>query len=238
VTTLHNRRKHSRNQRGFTLIEIAIVLVISGVLQGQQLIENSRVKSATNDFNGIAAAMLSYRDRYGKFPGDDGPLSALIARGGSWGDVEVGGNGDGILEAKAASTFDTSTETAGEGGINLFQHLRAAGFITGGAASTTLPENPFGGFIGVTSEPILSDGRSGEVSGTATMAGVKICMSNVPGTAVQSLDNELDDGDTQRGRFRAIADVSGTAGRTPPTTPALANAVDENTNYTVCYRVF
>ncbi|MEX2367719.1 MAG: prepilin-type N-terminal cleavage/methylation domain-containing protein, partial [Pseudohongiellaceae bacterium] len=67
------------SQKGFTLIEIAIVLVIiglllGGVLQGQQLIENSRVKSATNDFNGVAAGAFSYQDRYGRLPGDDGPL--------------------------------------------------------------------------------------------------------------------------------------------------------------------
>ncbi|MEQ9023070.1 MAG: prepilin-type N-terminal cleavage/methylation domain-containing protein, partial [Pseudomonadales bacterium] len=69
-------RKTPRSQAGFTLIEIAVVLVIiglllGGVLQGQQLIENSRVKSATNDFNGIAAAAFSYQDRYGRLPGDD-----------------------------------------------------------------------------------------------------------------------------------------------------------------------
>ena len=53
-------------QSGFTLIEIAIVLVIvglllGGVLQGQQLIENSRVRAAVNDFNGVPAAAFSYK---------------------------------------------------------------------------------------------------------------------------------------------------------------------------------
>jgi len=71
---------------GFTLIEIAIVLVIiglllGGVLQGQQLIENSRVKNATNTFNGIAAAAFSYQGRYGRMPGDDGNTAALDTRG-------------------------------------------------------------------------------------------------------------------------------------------------------------
>jgi prepilin-type N-terminal cleavage/methylation domain-containing protein len=84
-----NIKQQSRKQRGFTLIEIAIVLVIiglllGGVLQGQQLIENSRVKSATNDLNGLSAAAFSYQDRYGRLPGDDGPLATLQARGGSW----------------------------------------------------------------------------------------------------------------------------------------------------------
>src|SRR5687768_17033400 len=114
-------------QRGFTLIEIAIVLVIiglllGGVLQGQQLIENSRVKSATNDFNGIAAGAFSYQDRYGRLPGDDGDATALAARGDSWA-AAVAGNTDGVINADAANTF---TGAAGES-AGFFQHLRAAG---------------------------------------------------------------------------------------------------------------
>ena len=73
------RSSRRRAQSGFTLVEIAIVLVIiglllGGVLKGQELIENGRVKSAAADMNGITAAYNSYLDRYRKLPGDDGPV--------------------------------------------------------------------------------------------------------------------------------------------------------------------
>ena len=79
--------KMSKKQSGFTLIEIAIVLVIiglllGGVLQGQQLIENSRVRNAVNTINGTSAAAFAYVDRYRRFPGDD--AGAVTARGASW----------------------------------------------------------------------------------------------------------------------------------------------------------
>jgi prepilin-type N-terminal cleavage/methylation domain-containing protein len=233
VTTMKTLNiQQGRSQGGFTLIEIAIVLVIiglllGGVLQGQQLIENSRVKSATNSFNGTAAAIFSYQDRYGRLPGDDGPIATLTARGGSWSAVTLAGNANGILQAPAAQTFDN----AGTGeGIALFQHLRAAGFITGDPSNTNLPQNPFGGLIGITNEVVLSGGTP-----ASTMPGIKICMSNVSGSAAQALDTQLDDGAANTGRFRAIADPTG---NTPPGATAVATpAYDENTNYTVCYRM-
>ena len=48
-------------QSGFTLIEIAIVLVIiglllGGVLKGQELINSAKIKNVANDLNGISAA--------------------------------------------------------------------------------------------------------------------------------------------------------------------------------------
>ncbi|MBV2234391.1 MAG: prepilin-type N-terminal cleavage/methylation domain-containing protein, partial [Sterolibacterium sp.] len=69
-------------QSGFTLVEIAIVLVIiglllGGVLKGQEMVENSRVKNAINEMNGVAAAYNSYLDRYRRLPGDDGDLDTL-----------------------------------------------------------------------------------------------------------------------------------------------------------------
>ena len=223
--------KSVSTQSGFTLIEIAIVLVIiglllGGVLQGQQLIENSRVKSATNFFNGIAAAAFSYQDRYGRMPGDDGPaLANLTARGGAWGNIPTTafGNTDGILTATAANAFAGSGE-----GAFFFTHLRAAGFITGDPATPVgsaaiLPSNPFGGVIGMVGATIWTN-----------MNGNKICMSNVPGSAAIALDNQLDDGTSDTGRFRAEQDTTGV---TPPTSATAATAYDENLNYTVCYRM-
>jgi prepilin-type N-terminal cleavage/methylation domain-containing protein len=219
-------RALSRAQRGFTLIEIAIVLVIiglllGGVLQGQQLIENSRVKSAVNDFNGIAAATFSYQDRYGRLPGDD--PDAIDDRGESWPDATaLMTAGDGILDADAADAF-----TAGGEVEAFFSNLRSAGFIPGDPADTgaaSLPQNPFGGLTSVVSQ----------VTHT-TLNGTKVCMGNVGGSAAIALDTQLDDGNIESGRFRATED-----GGVPNEAPALtfdATAYSEDLSYTVCYRI-
>ncbi|MDI6891294.1 MAG: prepilin-type N-terminal cleavage/methylation domain-containing protein, partial [Thermodesulfovibrionales bacterium] len=60
---------------GFTLIELAIVLVIIGiilgaVLKGQELINNARAKRIQNDLRGFESMMWTYYDRKGRFPGD------------------------------------------------------------------------------------------------------------------------------------------------------------------------
>src|ERR1700674_5205343 len=64
------------SQSGFTLVEIAIVLVIiglllGGILKGQEMITQAKIKNIVNDFNGITAAINSYQDRYRSLPGDD-----------------------------------------------------------------------------------------------------------------------------------------------------------------------
>ena len=210
-------------QSGFTLIEIAIVLVIvglllGGVLQGQQLIENSRVRAAVNDFNGVPAAAFSYMDRYRRFPGDDGNAGAVQARGGAWANVTSGGNNNGTLDGGIANTFNPNSELLG-----FWQHLRAAGFIAGNPATTgaaAAPQNPFGGLIGVNSEVIQG-----------MPAGVnKLCMNNVGGSAALALDGRLDDGVPSTGNFRA------NAAATPANTAATGGYLVD-TLYTVCNRM-
>ena len=209
-------------QSGFTLIEIAIVLVIvglllGGVLQGQQLIENSRVRAAVNDFNGVPAGAFSYMDRYRRFPGDDGNAAAVQARGGAWATVTSGGNNNGTLDGAIGNTFNPTGELLG-----FWQHLRASGFIPGNPATTgsaAAPQNPFGGLIGINSS--LIQGMPAGVN--------KVCMNNVGGAAALALDGRLDDGVPNTGNFRANAAATPNA--------SAATAYDVDTLYTVCNRM-
>lgn len=214
-------------QSGFTLVEIAIVLVIvglllGGVLKGTELIENSKVKRAANEINGVAAAYHSYVDRYSRIPGDDGNANTLRQRGGAWASITQGGNNNGVLEVTLAQTFTGAGENT-----DFWQHLKAAGFIKGNpgdANAAALPRNAFGGLIGVT---------TGTMGGG--LAGLKACLSQVPGKSAVALDNQLDDGLGQTGNVRATEGVA--TQNTAPLSTVLPANYSEDEEYTICVRL-
>ncbi len=183
------------NQRGFTLVEIAIVLaivglVLGGVFQGQALVDSARVRAMSTEISGIQTAMLSFQDRYRAIAGDFSKASLQIDS------AAVAGNGNGRIDASA--------ERAG-----VWQQLSLAGFISGsydgvqgatGTASdvncspTTCPQNPFSGFYKI------SYGSQAADSGDA--ANEIFTGDQVPVHILSQLDARLDDGVANTGKFR------------------------------------
>src|SRR5271157_1989428 len=93
-----------RREAGFTLVELAIVLVIiglilAGIIKGQELITNAKIKRTYNVQKEIAAAIYTYFDRYQYYPGDDPQAAAKFTN-----PAVTNGNGDGTISVGGAST--------------------------------------------------------------------------------------------------------------------------------------
>lgn len=206
----------NKKQSGFTLIEIAIVLVIigfllGGVLKGQEMINNSKIKRVVNDVNGVAAAYYSYLDRYAAFPGDD-PNSAT-----RWSLVGIDGDGNGAIDV---GSWDTD---AGDEASRLWLHLRLSGLVSGpitdDAAGRSHPTNSFGGIVGV------QDGNFG-------LAGPVACLSGLESKFAEIIDFQLDDGDATTGSLRGEVSASEAA-----TSTAYSDASWTGNKGFVCYQL-
>ncbi len=214
-------------QTGFTLIELAIVLVIiglllGGVLRGQELINSARVKSLTRDFQNTQVYLYGYQDRFRSIPGDDGnaaarlpgPPPAISAIGANANNGQI----DGVWNDPVA---------AGSEAILFWQHVRMAGLAPGptalGAAAFE-PVNANNGRIGIQSlavaPPIV--GMTGSYV---------VCSDLIVGRDALQIDTTLDDGETSTGNIRARP-TGAAAAATPSATISLA--ANASAPHTVC----
>jgi len=192
--TVNSKLSDRCKQGGFTLVEIAIVLVIiglliGGVLKGREMITNAKIKRIENDFAGVSAAIFAYQDRYGVLPGDDPAAATRFA--GTWTAAD-NGNGNGNISGGWNSTVNTNESR------KIWKHLRGAGLIAGPVDNTNAsyqqPSNAFGGLTGID-------------LAVYNLSGHNIVFGEIPGDIAAILEARGDDGVPNSGSIQS----SGTA---------------------------
>jgi prepilin-type N-terminal cleavage/methylation domain-containing protein len=177
-------------QQGFTLVEIAIVLVIiglllGGILKGQEMITQAKIKNVVADFSGISAAYYGYQDRYRAIPGDDNNA------GTRWSGATPG-NGNGVV----AGTYNATCATATDESCQWWDHLRRAGFVAGNGKQQ--PFNAVTGIIGVQT----GDGAATTGPALGGFAGLIVCSAGLPDKIAIAVDTQMDDGAIGTGTVR------------------------------------
>jgi prepilin-type N-terminal cleavage/methylation domain-containing protein len=204
-----------KRQQGFTLVEIAIVLVIiglllAGVLKGQELIYNQKVKSTYDNYRQMTAAMYGYQDRYKALPGDDPAATTrgFIAQPGV---VIVNGNGDGYIVGGNNQCL-TAALAPGSEVCQANYHLRLSGFLTG--EGTISAQHALGGVVTLNSPAGLG------FVGTF-VAPTTICWHGLPNKAAQQIDLSYDDGKATTGSMQGSADYTTLLAAAPDATSAV-----------------
>lgn len=193
-------------QRGFTLIEIAIVLVIiglllGGVLKGQELITSARVRNLIAQQDGTKAAYFGFVDRFRALPGDYGAAIANI----NGVAATAFGNGNGQIEGAGTPPAGGAANED----VAVWDHLSKAGFITGSYTHTAgvytaanAAVNPYTAFIVLRFDNVYADnGTPGSRHNLKT--GVQ-----VPADLLAEIDRKVDDGLPQSGSFRFTAGIA------------------------------
>lgn len=192
-----------RNTKGFTLIELAIVLVIIGiiigaVLKGQDLIVNARAKKFINWEKSWEVAQWQFFDRMGRFAGDEGKNGVI-------GDNNAG-----------AGTETLTTKSA-------LDEILNANFINPPAQSISLGASTFYTMMGYGTATV---NRNAIVLCKTSPFNVAAPCATVLTTDelvyFQSLDTALDgSADPLAGNVRGITAATGVAGTTYPAITAI-----------------
>ena len=209
-----------RHQNGFTLVEIAIVLVIiglllGGVLKGQELINSAKVKNMATDFRNVPLYIYGYQDRFKALPGDDKNVATNLT-GGTLATTN-GTPGNGKIEGPWKDPALTDESAL------FWQHVRLAGLATGAttpAPTGYLPTNADGGQIGVQS---TASAYIGGMTGAYL-----VCSAGVQGRYAKQLDATMDDGVHTTGSMQVVPE-NHKAGDAAP-----ADALVDDETYNVC----
>ena len=229
-------------QQGFTLVEIAIVLVIiglllGGILKGQEMITQAKIKNVIADFSGVSAAYHGYQDRYRAIPGDD-PNA-----GSRWTTAPAAfpGSGNGVVDGTYNNACPAVSIATTPESCMWWDHLRRAGFVSGNGAQQ--PFNAVTGQIGVqTGNGAAAPVLGASAAGAGGFSGLIICSANLPDKIAIAVDTQMDDGQrltgTVRGQLQAAPNPTIVQDATSASAGGATNYAETGTNTYVLCRAF
>jgi prepilin-type N-terminal cleavage/methylation domain-containing protein len=208
-------------QRGFTLVEIAIVLVIiglliGGILRGQELITSARVRNMIDQKSSVQAAYYGFIDRFRMQPGD--LTAAQAAQVNNAAAPALIGPGNGTVDWQDSPMF--------------FNNLAQSGFLSCAQCMTALTVSPTVAQIGNTNSPtnvygaplVYESALPGNAAanffmtptGTTEVTKPKLTTGGqVSSEVLAEFDRKIDDGNPTTGNTRASAFYFGGGTSTP-----------------------
>lgn len=186
--------KFNKSSRGFSLIEVAIAVVVIGIitgfaLKGRELLQTVKLRAAISQVNTIKIATQMFIDKYGVFPGALANANEVLGKN------ITNGNGNNSISSK-------------EDAIRFWQQLNASGGITLNL-NAGFPTNKLGGIFTISSNISAYPGTwivmCGSTEDNKTFTGI------VTPEEASFIDKECDTGDPTNGDVRVLKASNATA---------------------------
>ncbi len=190
-----------KDEKGFTLVELAIVMVIiglliGGILKGQEMIANAQVSATVAQLKGVSAAANTFQDMFDALPGDI-TVPGVRLQGCAAAPCNTAGNGDSIIGGVPGTV-------AGEN-LSFWAQLNAADLLTGvdgsavAAWGRALPSAKAGGglTVGYTATGALTNGLGTGRGGHYIMlqgSPAAVASAALSASEAARMDRKMDDG--------------------------------------------
>jgi prepilin-type N-terminal cleavage/methylation domain-containing protein len=218
------------NNKGFSLVEISIGLVVvgllvSGVFAGQALIKSARLKSVISDLQNYTTAVNAFYDQFGYWPGDFPNAHAIWACGNGVAPTGCNGNGNGVIESASPNAGTEQGRT--------WQHLALANMVPGNFDGTTKPKSKYsGGFYSMSSETIFGYTGIAIAFGANNTTSLSATNGLLSVLDAQNIDRKIDDGVANTG-FLMAASGDNKGANDCSAAPTTAGGVDYKLDSTV-----